>query len=66
MFSEKTKSVINSIKQFGQNRKGVIRVYFPDETFRDISAQEISELTFKDFAEIALELDSDKIAVVRL
>lgn len=57
MFSNKTISVIKSIKDFADNRKGTMRVYFPDKTFRDMSAQEIAQMEFKGFVEIAARLD---------
>lgn len=61
MFSEKTFSIINSIKAFGEHRKGVIRVYYPDESFEDLAAEKIKDMTFADFAKIAGKLDGIKM-----
>lgn len=57
MFSEKTFSIIKSIQVFGENRKGVVRVYYPDGEYEEISAERIKEMQFIDFAKIAVRLD---------
>jgi hypothetical protein len=61
MFSEKTISIINSIKAFGEHRKGVMRIYYPDGEYEDLAAAKIKQMEFIDFAKIAVRLDGIKI-----